>query len=158
MLAPFDFWQYWYNVDDRDVVRLLKLFTFLPDDEIARLGALHGAEVREAKRVLANEITRLTHGDEAARAAESGASGMVGANASEDLPTVALPSPTPLSAALALAGLAKSKSEARRLVEQGGVTLDGTRIDDAEHVLAPDAGGLVVRVGKKRVVRFVRET
>jgi tyrosyl-tRNA synthetase len=153
-LSPFDYWQYWYNTDDRDVGRFLRLFTFLPTDEIARLEALHGAEIREAKRVLATEATTLAHGAEAAHAAESGARAMVGATAAEDLPTTALPGPTRLPDALVLAELVKSKSEARRLVQGGGVSIDGERVDDPEVTLAPAGAGLVVRIGKKRAVRF----
>lgn len=154
---PFDYWQYWYNCDDRDVVRFLKLYTFLPDDEIARLGALQGAEIRDAKRVLATEATRLLHGDAAAAAAEAGAKAMVGAQASEDLPTHTLSEPTRLAVALEAAGLAKSRGEARRLVQGGGVSLDGEKTDDAEQLLDPAGreGGIVVRVGKKRAVRLV---
>lgn len=152
--APFDYWQFWYNVDDRDVGRFLRLYTFLPLDEVARLEALRGAELRDAKRVLANQATTLLHGADAARAAEAGANAMVGAAAASDLPAVALPGPTRLPDALVLAGLAKSKSEARRLVDGGGVLLDGGKVEDPETLLAPSAEGHVVRVGKKRAVRF----
>ncbi len=152
--APFDYWQFWYNVDDRDVGRFLRLYTFLPLDEVARLEALRGAELRDAKRVLANQATTLLHGADAARAAEAGANAMVGAAAASDLPAVALPGPTRLPDALVLAGLAASKSEARRLVDGGGVSLDGGKVEDAETLLAPSADGHVVRVGKKRAVRF----
>jgi tyrosyl-tRNA synthetase len=158
LTSPFDFWQYWYNVDDRDVGRFLRLFTFLPEEEIARLEALPGAEIREAKRVLANESTRIVHGEDAARHAEAAARAMVGAVAADDLPTLALREPTRLCVALVEAGLAKSNGEARRLVAQGGVTVDGVRADDGDRVLDPaDLGdGLVVRVGKKRAARWVR--
>ena len=155
-LSPFDYWQYWYNTDDRDVSRFLRLFTFLPDDEIARLDALQGADLRDAKRVLANEATTLAHGADAARAAESGARAMVGNTAAADLPTIALSGPTMLPDALITADLVKSKSEARRLVQGGGVSVDGVRVDDAELVLDPSGNGLVVRIGKKRAVRFTR--
>jgi tyrosyl-tRNA synthetase len=153
-LSPFDYWQFWYNTDDRDVGRFLRLFTFLPLEQIAALEALRGADIREAKRVLATEATTLAHGAEAARHAEAGARAMVGATAAEDLPTVALPGPTRLPDALVAAGLAKSKSEARRLVQGGGVSIDGGRVDDPEVEVAPIGAGLVVRIGKKRAVRF----
>ena len=102
--APFDYWQFWYNVDDRDVVRLLKLYTFVDDTEIARLAALQGADIREAKRVLANEATALVHGAEAAAEAEAGARAMQGGRASDDLPTVPLAEPTRLLVALERSG------------------------------------------------------
>ena len=158
LLAPFDYWQYWYNVDDRDVGRLLRLFTFLPEEEIARLEALPGAEVRDAKRVLANEATALAHGPDAARQAESAARAMVGAVAAETLPTVALAEPVRLCVALVRAGFVKSNGEARRLIAQGGVAVDGVRADDGDRMLDPAAlaDGLVVRVGKKRAARLVR--
>lgn len=155
LLAPFDFWQYWYNCDDRDVVKLLKLYTFLDDARIAELAALRGAAIRDAKRVLANELTTLVHGAEAAREAEAGAAAMVGASAAEELPTHALTEPVRLSAALEAAGLVKSKSEARRLVAQGGLTIDGVKVDDADALIDPAGAGRVVRLGKKRAVRFV---
>lgn len=157
LTPPFDYWQYWYNVDDRDVGRLLRLFTFLPDDEVRRLEALRGADVRDAKRVLANEATRLVHGDEAARTAEAAARAMTGAVAAAELPTVALAAPSRLCAALVTAGLASSNGDARRLVAGGGVSLDGVRVSDAEQVVDPGAlgTGVVVRVGKKRAVRLV---
>jgi len=155
MTSPFDYWQYWYNVDDRDVPKLLSLYTFLPDEEVARLSALKGADLRDAKRVLANEQTRLVHGEEAARAAEAGAGAMVGAVAGEDLPTVVLAEPTRLTVALETAGIVKSRGEARRLVAQGGVTVDGEKATDAEQLLSPTPeAAVVVRVGKKRAVRF----
>lgn len=153
--SPFDYWQFWYNVDDRDVGRLLGLYTFLPDDEVARLSALSGADLREAKRVLASEATAIAHGREAADAAAAGAKAMVGGVASAELPTVALSEPTRLAVALERAGVVKSRSEARRLVEQGGVTLDGVKVDDADQLVAPTAEGVVARVGKKRAVRLV---
>jgi tyrosyl-tRNA synthetase len=156
MLAPFDFWQYWYNTDDRDVVRLLKLYTFLPDEEIARVAALRGAEINEGKRLLANEVTALVHGAEAAQAAQAGAAAMTGAVAAEELPTHTLTGSTRLCEALEQAGLAKSKGEARRLVAQGGVSIDGEKATDGDAPLAPPPGSaVVVRVGKRRAVRFV---
>jgi tyrosyl-tRNA synthetase len=153
--SPFDFWQYWYNCDDRDAVRFLRLFTFLPEEEIAPYATLTGAAVREAKRRLANEATTLAHGAEAAAAAEAGARAMTGSVAAESLPTMALPAGTRLPDALVAAELAKSKGDARRLVAGGGVTYAGERVEDPDRVVEPGAEGVVVRVGKKRAVRFV---
>jgi tyrosyl-tRNA synthetase len=158
LLSVFDFWQYWYNVDDRDVIRLLKLYTFLSDAEIEPLARLEGAELRTAKRALANAVTTLAHGAEAAAAAEAGARAMAGGAASEDLPTHVLTEPTKLYAVLEASGLAKSKGEARRLVAGGGVLVDGARQDDAEVLLSPAGTGIVVRVGKKRAVRVTSHT
>lgn len=158
-LSTFDYWQYWYNTDDRDVGRFLRLFTFLDDARIAELEALDGPRINEAKRVLANEATTLAHGAEAAAAAEAAAKAMVGAQGSADLPTHPMTDDAPLYAVLADAGMAKSRGEARRLVKGGGVKLDGERADDAEAMIlcaSLPGEGLVVRVGKKRAVRLVR--
>ncbi|MFT4173907.1 MAG: tyrosine--tRNA ligase, partial [Rhodocyclaceae bacterium] len=120
-LAPFDFWQFWRNADDADVGRFLALFTELPLDEVRRLGALQGAELNEAKIVLANEATRLAHGDAAARAAARAAQGSTeDAEATAGLPTITLDAAR-LEAGVSLAelaveaGLAASRSAARRL-------------------------------------------
>ncbi|MEZ4317451.1 MAG: tyrosine--tRNA ligase [Myxococcota bacterium] len=157
-LSPFDYYQYWLNVDDADVGRMLRFYTFLELDRIAELEALQGASIREAKRVLAFEATTLVHGEDEARKAESGAVAMVSGAASEDLPSHAISEPTALVAVLADAGLVKSRGEARRMVQQGGVKLDSEKVSDAELVLDPDslgADGVVARVGKKRAVRVV---
>ncbi len=156
-LSPFDYWQYWYNTDDRDVGRFLRLFTFLPEEEIARLEALTGADLRAAKRILATEATTLAHGASAARAAEDGARAMQEASASADLPTQAVAPDTRLCVALTEAGVTKSNGEARRLVAQGGVSWNGEPVADPDRTLPADqlADGVVVRVGKKRAIRFV---
>ncbi|MCB9665684.1 MAG: tyrosine--tRNA ligase [Alphaproteobacteria bacterium] len=161
-LPVFDFYQYWVNVDDRDVGRFLRLFTFLPLDRVAALEALHGPAVREAKAVLAWEVTALVHGATAADEARAAAGAMVAGAASDDLPThevdrAALEAGLPLYALLADAGLVASRSEARRMLQGGGVKLGGDRVDDVEAVLTADqvGDGLVVRVGKKRAARVV---
>jgi len=157
-LAPFDYWQYWYNTDDRDVGRFLRLFTFLDEARIQELEGLTGARINDAKRVLANEATTLAHGADAAAQAEAAARAMVGAQASDDLPTHTLTEDAPLFAVLADSGMAKSRGEGRRLVKQGGVKLDGEKVSDAELVItcaALGGEGRVLRVGKKRAVRLV---
>jgi len=157
-VSPFDYWQYWYNSDDRDVGRFLRLFTFLDEGRIAELEALTGPRINEAKRVLANEATTLAHGADAAAQAEAAAQAMVGSQASDDLPTHEVHEEAPLYVLLADSGMAKSRGEARRLVKQGGVRLQGEKVVDAEQVivLADLAGdGVVLRVGKKRAVRLV---
>lgn len=158
---PFDFYQYWLNVDDRDVGRFLRLYTFLPLDEIARLEALEGAHIREAKRVLAREMTTLVHGSDAAAQAEAAAAAMVGGTAAAELPTHTLvgEEDRKLVVALADSGLCKSRGEARRLIVGGGVRVNGERVQDPDYVLSPgDLGteGAVVRVGKKRAARLVQ--
>jgi len=158
-LAPFDYWQYWYNTDDRDVGRFLRLFTFLEDDKIAQLEALPGRRINEAKRVLANEATALVHGEEEARKAAAAAKAMVGGKATGAMPTFEVTEDVPLYAVLADSGLTRSRGEGRRMVKQGGVRLDGDKLADAERVVTvAELGdeGRVLRVGKKRAVRLVR--
>lgn len=157
-LSPFDYWQYWYNVDDRDVGRFLKLFTFLDLERIAELEALQGAAINQAKRVLANEVTTLAHGADAAAQADAAAKAMVGGQASQEMPTHVVAADAPLFVVLEASGLAKSRGEARRLVKGGGVRIDGDKVADAEQLVEPSAlggEGLVLRVGKKRAVRLV---
>lgn len=159
MLSPFDFYQYWINVDDRDVGRFLRLYTLLPLDRCDALAALTGPDVREAKRVLAAEVTALVHGAEAAEEAARAAVAMVQAEAADALPTHALDADMPWVAVIASAGLAKSRSEARRLVQQGAVKLDGETLTDVDAVATAAAlgDGVVLRVGKKRASRVVAE-
>jgi tyrosyl-tRNA synthetase len=158
----FDFYQYWLNVDDRDVGRFLRFYTFLPLDEIVRLEALQGAEIREAKRMLAHTITATVHGEAAAAQAGEAARAMVEGRATEDLPThpiaaSALAEGLKVNAVLADSGLAKSRSEARQLIKNGGVMLGARKVDDTEATISADeigADGVVLRVGKKRAVRL----
>ncbi|MCB9693692.1 MAG: tyrosine--tRNA ligase [Alphaproteobacteria bacterium] len=157
-LKPFDYYQYWLNIPDADVGRMLRLYTFLPLERIAELEALEGKDVREAKAVLARETTTLVHGEEEAVKADRGAAAMVAGAAADAIPTHALASDELLVAVLVDAGMTKSRGEGRRLVQGGGVKIDGERVDDPEHQLAVDAlgDGVVVRLGKKRALRVVR--
>ena len=150
-LPAYDFWQYWRNADDRDVGKFLRLFTDLPLDEIARLESLEGSEINAAKVVLANEVTRLCRGDEAARAAEATASAtFAGGGVGKDLPELDLPAEgIGLIEALVGIGFAASRGEAKRLIAGGGARIDGTGIaDEAFHI----QGGREVRIsaGKKK--------
>ncbi|MGU3493251.1 tyrosine--tRNA ligase [Xanthobacteraceae bacterium A53D] len=136
-LAPYGFWQFWRNTEDADVGRFLRLFTELPLDEIDRLAALDGEEINAAKVVLANEATRLCHGAEAAEAAETAARrAFTDAASGEGLPTVAiarqeLEAGMPVATLLHLAGLTASRSEGRRLIEAGGIRLNGAQVTEA---------------------------
>jgi tyrosyl-tRNA synthetase len=160
-LAPFDFWQFWRNCDDRDVGRFLALFSELPMAEVRRLGALQGAELNEAKVVLANEATRLAHGAQAAAAAADAARGMFdGASAAEGLPTLQvarerLATGISLAELAVEAGLAASRSAARRLAAGGGLRLDGVTVDDADQTLDGHAGEWRLSAGRKQHVRVV---
>jgi tyrosyl-tRNA synthetase len=160
-LSPYEFWQFWRNTEDDDVARFLRLFTEVPLDEVHRLGQLRGAEINEAKRILATEATRLAHGEEAAqgagftarRAFEEGenASGLP----SLDIARTELETGLTLAQLFVKAGLASSKSDARRLVGNSGARLNGSVVQDADvQVTAADLvdGALKLTAGKKRHV------
>jgi tyrosyl-tRNA synthetase len=130
MLSPYEFWQFWRNTTDADVGRFLKLYTELPVDECDRLGALEGSEINEAKIVLANEVTTLLHGAEAAAAAEATAREVFEkGGAGEDLPTLTLTADDvgdgiSVVQLIVRSGLAKSGKEAKRLIAEGGARID----------------------------------
>lgn len=165
MTSPYDFYQFWINVDDRDVEGLLGHFTFLPMEQVRELGALEGEKIRHAKSVLAFEATKITHGEEAASQAERGArsvfsSAQAGA---EDVPTVEIGRER-LEAGINVvdlfveAELGKSKSEVRRLIQQGGASVNGERVAAIDRMLGTgdldDEGVLLLRAGKKRFQRI----
>ncbi|HEY0085115.1 MAG TPA: tyrosine--tRNA ligase, partial [Allosphingosinicella sp.] len=126
MLSPYDYWQFWRNVQDADVGKFLRRFTDLPVDEIAQLESLGGSDINEAKKVLADEATRLAHGADAAReAAETARRTFEEGAAGEALPTLKVAGEIGLVDALVGLGLCASKKEARRLIEQGGARVDG---------------------------------
>jgi len=161
-LEPFDYWQFWRNTEDADVGRFLRLFTLLPLDEIARLEALAGSEINEAKKVLATEATRLAHGDAAAEQARRAAAAVFEqAGEARGLPEVAIDRARIAGGlavvdALVHVGLAQTKGEARRLIRGGGARLNDARIDDelarlGEDVLGGD-GTVKLSAGKKRHV------
>lgn len=159
MLSPWEFWQYWRNTEDADVGRFLKLYTELPLDEIARLEALQGAEINEAKKVLANEVTRLCHGDAAAaQAAETARKTFEEGAASADLPTVEVPmaelaAGIPAYALFVRAGLAASNGEAKRLLKGGGGKVNDQSVSDELRPLGDvdlKDGVIKLTAGKKR--------
>jgi tyrosyl-tRNA synthetase len=155
-LSPYDYWQFWRNTEDADVGRFLRMFTDLPLAEIARLEQLKDAEINVAKQILATEATRLCHGDEAGREAAATAARAFAGDAAEGLPTFTLKSGAPvliIDVAVAL-GMASSKSEGRRLVEQGGVRLNDQPVRTATATITAedlDASGTArLTIGKKR--------
>ncbi len=158
--SPYDFYQYWRNVDDADVEKCLSLLTFLPMDEVRRLGALKDAEINEAKRVLAFEITKQVHGEEEAqKAAAAALSLFAGAADSADIPSLVLTldqfGQGLVVDILALSGLAKSKSDARRQIEQGSVSIDDVKVGSVQDKLSEEAlvKGVLMRKGKKSYCR-----
>jgi tyrosyl-tRNA synthetase len=152
MLPSYDFWQYWRNVDDRDVGRFLRLFTDLPLDEVARLEALAGSEINAAKVVLANEVTRLVRGDEAAQAAAATAAAtFAGDGLGQDLPTVTVgPDGIGVIDALVALGFAASRGEGKRLIAGGGARLDGQPISDENHRIMLTGSEARLSSGKKK--------
>ncbi|MBA4772859.1 MAG: tyrosine--tRNA ligase [Sphingomonas sp.] len=151
-LPDYDYWQFWRNVDDRDVGRFLRLFTDVPLDEIARLEALAGAEINAAKVVLANEATALCRGADAAQTAADTARRLFEeGDAGGALPshTVSGGSITLVDALVAL-GFAASKGEARRLIKGGGARVDGVKVDDEAAVVAVDDAEVRISAGKKQ--------
>jgi tyrosyl-tRNA synthetase len=136
-LPNFDFWQYWRNTDDRDVGKFLRLFTDVPLDEIARLEALAGAEINDAKILLANEVTKLVRGAEAARAAEATARQTFAAGGlGEELPVIVVPAEgVRLGAACTEIGFTASNGEAKRKIAEGAVRIDDEPITDPGHLI-----------------------
>jgi tyrosyl-tRNA synthetase len=158
-LPAYDFWQYWRNTDDRDVGKFLKLFTDLPIDEIARLEALEGAEINDAKVILANEVTRMVRGDNAAKAAEATARDtFAGGGAGEDLPTLNVgPEGMRIGAALTALGFAGSGKEAKRKLAEGAVKLDDQTVSDPGTLICIEGENQVkLRLGKKKHAVLLR--
>ena len=154
--SPYDFYQYWRNVDDADVEKCLALLTFLPMDEVRRLGALEGAAINEAKKVLAFEVTKLVHGEEEAKKAEEAATALFAGGADmSNVPTVTIDKEDvglPLLDILANTKIVPSKKEGRRLIEQGGLSINGNKVDDVKRILTEDDfqdGVVLVKRGKK---------
>lgn len=161
--SPYEFYQYWRNVQDADVERFLGLLTFLPMDEVRRLGALRDSAINEAKRVLAFEVTRMIHGEEEALKAQDAAQALFGGNGGlENVPTYALTAATlaednRVTTLLALCGLCASRGEARKMVQAGAVLVGEAKVTDAEQridasQIGPD--GLLLRKGKKNYCRL----
>jgi tyrosyl-tRNA synthetase len=158
-LPAYDFWQYWRNVDDRDVGKFMRLFTDLPLDEIARLETLEGAEINAAKIVLANEVTRLVRGGDAASRAEATATEtFAGSGAGEELPSLVVGAEGMRIAALLTAiGLTASGGESKRKLAEGAVKLEGETITDPAHLVLPTEGQTMrLSLGKKRHALVIR--
>jgi len=162
LVSPYDYWQYWRNTEDGDVARFLKLFTVLPLDEIARLAALKGNEINEAKKVLATEATVLVHGRSAAQqAAETARKTFEEGAPAETLPTVRIENGTGILNAAVATGAVSSTSEARRQIKSGGIKLNGVVVSDERTVLTDDnatpEGVHVLSFGKKRHFQLRRK-
>ena len=156
-LSPYDYWQYWRNVEDADVGRFLALFTDLPMDEVRRLSALRGAEINEAKKILATEATALLHGRAAAeQAAETARRTFEEGGAAETLPSITAALPATVVDLLAAAKLVASKGEARRLIAQSGVRLNDAPVTDPQQTVTAadlrEGGAAKLSLGRKRHV------
>ena len=159
--SPFDFYQYWRNVDDADVIKCMKLLTFLPLEEIQEMEKWEGSQLNKAKEILAFQLTELVHGTEEAKKAEAGAKALFAGGAdTEHMPTTELAAENfdeegniDLISLLVKSALVTTRSEGRRAIEQGGVSVDGEKVTDIRHVLSKDAltgDGIVLKRGKKK--------
>ena len=159
--SPYDFYQYWRNVGDADVLKCIRMLTFLPIEQINEMDAWEGAQLNQAKEILAFELTKLVHGEEEANKAQEGARALFGAGNTENMPTKELAADDLTDGAIDIltllvkTGLVPSKSEARRAVEQGGVTVDGEKVTDIKATFTADAlkNGIVLKRGKKSFMK-----
>ena len=164
--SPFDFYQYWRNVDDADVLKCLRMLTFLPLSQIEEMDKWEGSQLNQAKEILAFELTKLVHGEEEAVKAQESARALFSSGAAAEMPTETLSAEDFTDGVIDVvtlvhkAGLVTSKSDGRRAVEQGGVTVNGEKVGDIKQTFTMEqfAGeGLVVKRGKKSFRRVVVE-
>ncbi|MCR5160462.1 MAG: tyrosine--tRNA ligase [Lachnospiraceae bacterium] len=157
--TPFDFYQYWRNVDDADVLKCIRLLTFLPIEQIEEMNSWEGSQLNTAKEILAYELTSLVHGEEEAKKAQEGAKALFGAGPAADVPTTVLSADDmkdgaiDLISVLVTSELAATRSEGRRAIEQGGVSIDGEKVTDVKYMVSAEqlsGEGIMVRRGKKK--------
>ena len=162
--TPFEFYQYWRNVADADVMKCLKMLTFLPIEQIQEMESWEGSQLNQAKEILAYELTELVHGKEEAEKAQAGAKALFGGGADAEIPTAEITEADLLNGqidilgVLVKAGLCASRSEARRATEQGGVSVNGEKVTDIKKLFAPEdfAGeGITFKRGKKSFKKVV---
>ena len=162
--SPFEFYQYWRNVGDADVLKCIRMLTFLPLEEIEKMDSWEGSQLNQAKEILAYELTKLVHGEEEAEKAQASARALFSAGNAENMPTFELTDEDfmdgkiDILGVVAKAGLTASRSEARRAVEQGGVTVNGEKVTDIKTTYEKDAfagEGMIVKRGKKNFKRVV---
>lgn len=162
--SPFDFYQYWRNIADADVLKCIRMLTFLPLDEIDKMDSWEGAQLNTAKEILAFELTSLIHGEDEAKKAQEGARALFSSGNASDMPTVALKTDDFVAGSIDIltlllkSGLVPSKSEARRAVEQGGVSVDGEKVSDIKTAFDSnqfEANGMVLKRGKKNFRKVI---
>ena len=149
--SPYDYYQYWRNTEDADVGRFLRMFTFLPLEEIAELERHTGAELNDAKEVLAFEATRITHGDDEARKAQQTARARFGGDGADEGPSVVVREPTGLVELAVQAGLVDSKNAAKRHIQSGGLKLDG-QTQSTDRIVDPSELPLMLSLGKRKIL------
>ena len=163
--SPYDFYQYWRNVADADVLKCIRMLTFLPLEQIDEMDKWEGAQLNQAKEILAYELTKLVHGDEEADKAQASARALFGTGENADVPTCTLTADDlfegkiDVPSMLVKGGLVKSKSEARQAIQQGGVTLDGEKVTDVRASFTPDElkDGKLLKKGKKSFIKIIFE-
>ena len=165
--SPFDFYQYWRNVADSDVLKCIRMLTFLPLEEIDAMDSWEGSQLNQAKEILAYELTKLVHGEEEAEKAKEAAKALfAGGGVTANMPTVEVSEADfaerdmDIMAVLVKAGLCESRSDARRAVQQGGVTVDGEKVSDiaTSYKLADfDGEGKIVKRGKKKFAKVIKK-
>lgn len=162
--SPFDFYQYWRNVSDSDVLKCLRMLTFLPMDQIDEMDQWKGSQLNQAKEILAYELTKLVHGEEEAVKAQEGARALFASGSAAQMPEVELTEADFEEGSIGIlnllvkAGLAPSNGEARRNVQQGGVSIDGEKVEDARLQVARESigpEGVVLKRGKKKFMRII---
>ncbi len=160
--SPYDFYQYWRNVGDADVLKCIRMLTFLPIEQINEMSGWEGSQLNTAKEILAYELTALVHGKEEAEKAQASAKALFGAGPGADVPSVALADEdfsdgcVDILTMLAKSGLVKSKSEARQAVQQGGVTVDGEKVADIRATFTREqiSAGVLLKKGKKSFMKI----
>ena len=162
--SPFDFYQYWRNIADADVLKCIRMLTFLPLEEIDAMDSWEGSQLNKAKEILAYELTQMVHGEEEAKKAQESARALFSQGNAADMPTAELAEEDfadgtiDILTLLLKSGLVPSKSEARRAVEQGGISVDGEKVADIRAVFTKDAfagEGMVLKKGKKNFRKVV---
>ncbi len=162
--SPFDFYQYWRNVADDDVLKCIRMLTFLPLEEIDKMDHWEGAQLNTAKEILAFELTKMVHGEEEAKKSQDAAKALFSSGNAENMPTVTLEDGDFTDGVIDILGLlvksslASSRSEARRAVEQGGVSVDGEKVADIKAAYGMDAftDGMVLKKGKKNFRKILK--
>ena len=162
--SPFDFYQYWRNVSDDDVLKCLRMLTFLPLEQIDEMDKWEGSQLNQAKEILAFELTKMVHGEEEATKAQEGARALFSSGNAAQMPEVELTDADfedgqiGILNLLVKAGLAPSNGEARRNVQQGGVSIDGNKVEDVRAQISKDSiggDGIVLKRGKKKFMKIV---